>query len=335
MLNTITIISIGFSVTSSLILFSVYTFFLNNVNKSWFAVSSCAGLLICLSGLQLGHLQYLLNASDPLAISSYRWMLFLVPVFFFFFSRSILLPDVKVSPWLMLHFCPVFLNIWVRPEISVPLLFLLGLAYSYWLAIKIIGMRQQRKRFKVEIFFFGLFSITAVFILVIGISLPYIGKSYFYYSYANSIALSFVLIVAALMAFPELLSELAEATRLSYSASTLKGVDIPSSVSKLEGLMKDAKLYENQDLNMGMVAYAMRMSPHQLSELVNTQFGMSFSHYIRAQRIAAAKTLLAKEPEASILAISLETGFKTQSNFYAAFKEITGLSPGSYRKSLQ
>jgi len=83
-----------------------------------------------------------------------------------------------------------------------------------------------------------------------------------------------------------------------------------------------------------MVAEAMGLSSHQLSELINVQFGMSFSRYIREQRIQAAKALLAREPDSSILSISLETGFKSQSNFYAAFKEITGQSPGGYRKSL-
>ncbi len=50
--------------------------------------------------------------------------------------------------------------------------------------------------------------------------------------------------------------------------------------------------------------------------------------------IRAAQTLLTTEPDSSILAISMEIGFKSQSNFYAAFKEITGLAPGDYRKSL-
>jgi hypothetical protein len=46
-----------------------------------------------------------------------------------------------------------------------------------------------------------------------------------------------------------------------------------------------------------------------------------------------AKVLLLGEPDSSVLAISLETGFKSQSNFYAAFKEITNQSPGQYRKA--
>jgi AraC-like DNA-binding protein len=29
----------------------------------------------------------------------------------------------------------------------------------------------------------------------------------------------------------------------------------------------------------------------------------------------------------------MDAGFKSQSNFYAAFKEVTGMSPGDYRKA--
>ena len=146
--------------------------------------------------------------------------------------------------------------------------------------------------------------------------------------------ISFILIVAALIVFPDLLSELAEVAKLSYAASTLSDVNVEAQLKKLDQLMKQAQMYQNENLNLSMVAEAMELTPHQLSELVNVQFGMNFSRYIRGQRIDAAKLQLANEPNSSVLAIGLEVGFKSQSNFYAAFKEITDLSPGSYRKSL-
>ncbi len=59
---------------------------------------------------------------------------------------------------------------------------------------------------------------------------------------------------------------------------------------------------------------------------------MSFSRYIREQRVAAAKALLLANGKQSVLSISLDTGFKSQSSFYAAFKELTGVSPGDFRK---
>ena len=76
------------------------------------------------------------------------------------------------------------------------------------------------------------------------------------------------------------------------------------------------------------------IEPIQLSELINTQLGMSFSSYLRRQRIAAAQILLKNEPEVSVLAIGLSVGFSSQSAFYSAFKDIHAIAPGQYRRQL-
>lgn len=333
MINIITILNIGFSVLSAVVLFSAYTFFLKNVNRSWFGMLSCGGLLGSLVMLQLGHLDFLLNTTDVLVSNRYRFWLFLAPPMFYFFSRATLLNETHPSPLQLLHLLPVSLNYLLPMNTAIPLIFLFGMGYSFWLAHLIYGLRAHRKRFKFEIFFFTLFSLTAVFVLIMGIAIAYIDNRYFYLFYANSIAIAFILIVAALVAFPELLMDLAEVAKLSYAASTLGDVDVDSKCRQLEELMLDAKMYQNENLNLNMVAEAMQLSVHQLSELVNVRFAMNFSRYIREQRVAAAKQLLINEPDSSVLAIGLDTGFKSQSNFYAAFKEITGMSPGAYRKS--
>lgn len=329
----LTLISTGFSIVSALLLFFSYVVFLKNVNKSWLAVTSCAVLLFALSALQVWHIQFLLNDIDLFTLAEYRFWLFVVPPMFYIFSRAILLPGARNSPLLFLHLLPLLLNLIPRYEVAIVLLFVVGTGYAFWFAHLIYHLRSQRARFKVEMFFFGFFALLAVLVLTMGVLVPYIDNAIFYYFYSNSIALAFVLIITALIIFPDLLNDIAAVATLSYAASTLKSVDIEASLHQLDELMKSTRLYQNENLNLAMVAEAMDLSSHQLSELINVHFGKSFSRYIREQRISAAKQLLADEPDTSILAISLETGFKSQSNFYAAFKEITGQSPGDYRKS--
>ena len=327
------ILSIGFSVFSAVLLFVAYVFFLSNVNKTWFSVASCFGVLTCLIILQLSHLDYFINDTAVLETRWYRAWLLLAPTMFFFFSRATLLPEAKLSPILLLFFFPSTLNLIDRTEIVVPLNFLIGMGFALWLAFIIFGMRSQRRRFVAEMFFFSLFSLIALLVLVVGIATPYIESRYLYIIYTHGIAISFFLIISALIIFPELLDELAEAVKMSYVSSTLTDVDVEEMIQKLDNLMIIEKMYQNDNLNLAMVAEELKLSPHQLSELVNVKFGINFSRYIRDQRVAAAKKLLVSEPDASVLAIGLETGFKSQSNFYAAFKEITNMSPGSYRKS--
>jgi AraC-like DNA-binding protein len=333
-LSIISIINIGFSVLSSAILLIAYVFFLKNVNKRWYALGSCAGLLICFAVLQIWHLEYFLKGTDVLASAGYRFWLFLATPMFYFFSRATLLPDAEARPILLLHLLPLLLNFLPRYEIAISLIFILGMGYCFWLSNLIFGLREQRKRFKIEMFFFSLFSVVALLVLIQGLSVPYVDHAYFYAFYTNSIGMSFVLVVAALIVFPDLLAELAEVAKLSYAASTLKDVDIQVSLAKLDELMTVSRLYRNENLSLAMVAEAMELTPHQLSELVNRQFGVNFSKYIRKQRVSAAQTILLNEPKSSVLSIGLEAGFGTQSNFYAAFNEIAGMSPGAYRKSM-
>ena len=92
------------------------------------------------------------------------------------------------------------------------------------------------------------------------------------------------------------------------------------------------KLYTDESLSLSALAAQLDLSPHQLSELINTEYGFGSRHYLKGHRLRAAKQLLLKDVTQSVLAISIDTGFKSQSAFYAAFKELEGVSPGSFRK---
>lgn len=61
----------------------------------------------------------------------------------------------------------------------------------------------------------------------------------------------------------------------------------------------------------------------------------SFPEYLQAQRVEAAKRLLADPAEArtSMEAIGLLSGFGSRSAFYKAFRDHTGLSPAAWRNS--
>lgn len=324
---------IGFSVVTCAVLFTTYVFFLNNVNKSARAVLSSALLLLGLSFLQLGHLAYINTGVDPLDSLSYRFWLFMTPSMFYLFSRSILFEETKFTLSTLVHVAPVLLVFLTRIEVSISILFCVGTGYSLWLTQVIYNLRGTRSRSKFELFFLGLFTAIAISVLILGFSLPYLEVAYFYYSYAFGIGFALILVVGALLSFPHLLVELAEVAKLSYAASTLNGVDVVAKKRRLEDLMQREKIYQEEELSLATLAGGVQLSAHQLSELINSEYKMSFSRFVREHRVAEAQRLLKDEPNASILSISMQVGFKSQSNFYAAFKEITGASPGSYRNS--
>lgn len=332
MINTTSILVAGFSVVSAAVLFFAYALFMPFSGKTHLSQLTCGVFVLALGNVQFAHFLYFLDGTEPLGSTNYRFWLFVIPSMFYLFSRSVILPNAPAHPTLLLHLVPLTFPFFLPQIIALPVLFLIGTGYSLWLAHTIYGLREERRQFRFELFFFVVMTVIAVFVLILGFSIPYIDNRVFYIFYSNSIGLAFMLVIAGIVAIPGLLSDLSEAARIKYAASTLSGIDVDAVEKKLESLMVDEKIYQNEDLNLSLLAAELGISSHQLSELINSRLGMSFSRYIRERRVEAAKELLLAEGKQSVLSISLDIGFNSQSSFYAAFKEITGQSPGDFRK---
>lgn len=332
MFETLTILVIGFSVVSAVVLLFAYLFFLDEMEKSPLGMVACVVMVAALAALQLEHLQFLLTGTDLFETTRYVVLLLTTPPAFYFFSREILLPDHALSPWQSVHLLPVGLGFVLPPGLVAPAAFVLGAGYAVWLARIVHGMRRHVRRFRFEMFFFGFFAVIAVLVLVLVLLIPWIESSTFYIAYAGFIGLALILVTAAMIVFPEMLSDISDAAKLSYAASTLNDVDVEAKLARLEVLMDEDRIYQNENLNLALLAAAMELSSHQLSELINTRFGIGFSRFVRERRVAEAKRLLLDEPGTSVLTIGLAVGFRSQSNFYAAFRDITGEAPGNFRR---
>ncbi len=124
-----------------------------------------------------------------------------------------------------------------------------------------------------------------------------------------------------------------EAHRESYIKSQIKKLQPGDVVESLEKLMSTEKLYLKPDLTVRETAGRLGVTPHQLSEILNTRLNKSFNTYVKFKRIEYARKLLVEKPEMTILVISLESGFNSISNFNTTFKYIAGKSPKEYRKA--
>jgi AraC-like DNA-binding protein len=323
----------GFAAVSAALLFFVYALLLNVPGKSAYSLGACAALVAALLALEVGHLRYFQGGAEPLDSLSYRIALFVVPSSFYFFGRWAILPMEPLRLSALIHLLPVLLLAVDRLEIALPLLFLRGAGYSIWLAYLVYGLRDRRKQFHFEFMFFGVMFTLALIVLALGLALPLIDDAWFYYFYSSAIGLGVAIMIVGLVAKPELIGDLSEVARAKYGASTLGGADVDGCLDKLERLMTRDKVYQNETLSLASLAADVGLSPHQLSELINTRLGMGFSRYVRQRRVEAAKELLLSAPSQSVLTVGMDTGFRSQSAFYAAFKEMTGLSPGEWREA--
>lgn len=291
-------------------------------------------LLLALGGLQLAHFAWLDLHLPWIDHPAYRIALFVVAPAFFLFARPLLHPeqDSGCHPGHLLHCAPAALAPLLPTAAALPGAFLIGAGYLVWLARSLYALRATRSAFAREIWLLGSTFAIAIGVAGLGVFQAQLPATLFHSLYATAIGLAFLLVQLTLGQRPDLSNEVGEAARSAYAVSTLGQVDCPATEAQLESLMRDERLYTDPDLGLAALAGRLQLSPHQLSELLNARLGKGFARYLREWRIAAACEMLQAEPSASVLSVGLNVGFTSQSNFYEAFREIEGMTPGQYRK---
>lgn len=298
------------------------------------ALSRRAGysLLVGLAMLQVSHAAFLLYSVPVTTMPGYVALLYLVaPTFFLFFRGALQVPG-SGRRVMLLHLLPVLVAPLLDPRVAVPLAFVIGAGYALRLTQLLIGLRTQRRHYRLELAVFCVFGGIALAVLVLGVLAPWLSPRWLVLGYGTGIGASLFLVLFLLLRFPDLVDTTREAGRAAYAVSTLVKVDRDAALARLQQAMDGDRLYADENLNLAKLAAALDLTPHQLSELINTGLGIGFSRYLREQRVAAAQRMLRDEPDASVLSVGLAVGFTSQSNFYVAFREITGDVPGRYRK---
>lgn len=291
-------------------------------------------LLLALSGLQIAHFSSLYLDEAWVATLPYRMTLFAVAPAFFLFSQPLLNQQVRrpIRPALLGHAVPVVISPWLPDGSALPLAFIVGAGYLLWLARSLYALRRERASFHLEMILLGGVFAIAVGVSVLGLAQAAVPEKLFFSLYAISIGSAFFLVQTTLGLRPQLSTEVSEAVQAAYASSSLSNVDCDAVVVKLDTLMQSDQIYADPELSLPSLAERLGLSTHQLSELMNARLGKGFSRYLREQRIGAAKTMLCVEPSASVLSVGMSVGFTSQSNFYEAFREIEGMTPGQYRK---
>lgn len=266
--------------------------------------------LALLAGLQGAHAAWLYADVPAPHERLYTLALFAVAPCFFLFSRELLTPArAQPRPRDAWHALPMLTALLLPEEAARPTAFLIGAGYLLWLGHRLLALRPERARFRTEIGLLG-----TAFLLAI------------------AIGMAFLLVQTTLHQRPQLEAEVQEAAQSAYQHTTLARVDCDAALARLSQLMQTQQLFVDHALSLPALAARLDLTTHQLSELLNTRLGKSFARYVREQRIEAAKSMLCDEPSASVLSVGLAVGFAAQSNFYEAFRDIEGMTPGQYRK---
>ncbi len=334
MLISIILLSIGFSVGAALLLAIAFASTYRSLVLP--SQSRLAGylMLACFACTQLFHSRFLLDQTIELASRSYVMVVYMQSMSFYWLFLGLLRPPQQ--RWRMWEwFLPagaLLCGALVPLIAAIPLAMLGGGIAATHLSFLVYALRAQRRWFVLEFRVLALFALMAVMIALVSLLAPILGWRYFALIYAAMISASFGLVLHLLLRFPDITSKAVEAVATTYAVSTLSRVDCDKHVTEIKRLFELEKIYQDENLSLNKLAELTQLSTHQLSELINTQFQMSFSRLVRQYRVNAAKAMLIAEPRASVLSVGLSVGFNSQSNFYVAFKELTGVVPGQFRK---
>jgi AraC family transcriptional regulator len=89
----------------------------------------------------------------------------------------------------------------------------------------------------------------------------------------------------------------------------------------------------DKPVSLAALGRAVGLSACYFYRAFRQSFGMPPQRYQLRQRIERAKILLAQHA-ASVTDVSLAVGYSNTSGFCTAFRRVTGVTPGAYRRNL-
>jgi len=181
-------------------------------------------------------------------------------------------------------------------------------------------------------------------ILLVGLFLNIISEFKLFadpYSYAILVESFYVYSATiALLFFPELLyGKTADEKNTEiipkekYLHSKLSEDDKLNILNDLKSFLRsESNPFLNPALTLVEVAKIIKVTPQELSQVVNEKTNLNFTNYINSYRIEKAKEILTSHDfsKLTIDSIAEMAGFQSKSPFYLAFKKHTGMTPKEF-----
>ena len=97
--------------------------------------------------------------------------------------------------------------------------------------------------------------------------------------------------------------------------------------------MESGQFFLKKDLTIHEFAKEIDTSPRLISTCINQSFGFNFNEWVNNYRVDFALDILKNKDNdhLSIEGVGSDSGFKSRSAMYIAFKKKTGKTPGQLR----
>ncbi len=120
-----------------------------------------------------------------------------------------------------------------------------------------------------------------------------------------------------------------------YEKSGLSDSSADEILTRLQERMGKDKPYLSGDLTLAGLAESISVSPHNLSETMNTRLKQSFYDFVNSYRVNEVKRRLQAGDAAkySLLSIAFDSGFTSKTSFNTIFKKHSGMTPSRFTES--
>ncbi len=104
-------------------------------------------------------------------------------------------------------------------------------------------------------------------------------------------------------------------------------------VNSLKILMIEKKPFTDSSLTLNKLAEMLGVTPHNLSEVINTKLQQNFFDFINQYRVDQVKKNLLEysKEHYTLLGLAMEAGFNSKSSFNSIFKKNTGVTPTEFK----
>jgi AraC-like DNA-binding protein len=121
-----------------------------------------------------------------------------------------------------------------------------------------------------------------------------------------------------------------------YASSSLTDEKSMVLFRQLEHLMRNEKIYRDNELTKDKVSELLGTNRTYLSRIINEQTQMSFTYYVNRFRIEEAiRQLSDPANDIPLKALASELGFNSLSTFYNLFQSAVGMTPAQYRSKVK
>lgn len=128
----------------------------------------------------------------------------------------------------------------------------------------------------------------------------------------------------------------AETSESRYERSGLDDLEAQRLKSALLILMDAQKPWRDSELTLSDLATSLHTSPHNLSEVLNSEIGQTFYDFVNGYRVREVqRRIKAGDARAlKMLALAMDAGFASKSTFNQAFKKHTSQTPSDFRQAV-